>query len=223
MPPSTPPCSLAQVCDPPGTVLMTGAGREVAGQIGAMSQSYLRQWGNTNGGAAGAVPVACAPLRTLMAKNASLGAGADFLSLDVEGAEEQVIRTVDPARFRVILIELDKHDPAKNGRVIRYVHDAGLRRSAAKNRIGGGGVAFFNRGVPLHDDTREWAKLEARLAELAAGPAEGRAQLASTHREFMFQRALAAAVASTEARGARGGSARRAERRKDGERAHPQQ
>ena len=49
--------------------------------------------------------VPCKPLNDLMA-DANLPPVVDFLSLDVEGAEWDVIRTVDPRRFKVILVEM---------------------------------------------------------------------------------------------------------------------
>ena len=47
--------------------------------------------------------VECRPLATLM-HEAGL-ADATFLSLDVEGAEEQVLSTVNPAAFKLMVIE----------------------------------------------------------------------------------------------------------------------
>ena len=54
---------------------------------------------------------------------------ATFLSLDVEGAEELVLRTVRPDAFDVILVEMDGVDPNKDARVERAILDAGLNRT----------------------------------------------------------------------------------------------
>ena len=45
----------------------------------------------------------CAPLQRIMAE-AGLADAADFLSLDVEGAEALVLRTVHPASFRFLMV-----------------------------------------------------------------------------------------------------------------------
>lgn len=60
---------------------------------------------------------------------AGLAKGADFLSLDVEGAEELVIRTVDPSIFRVNMVEMDQYNLPKNAGVDAYIRRAGLRMS----------------------------------------------------------------------------------------------
>ena len=65
--------------------------------------------------------VPCKPLGALM-DDVSLPAVVDFLSLDVEGAEWNVIRTVDPARFRIIFVEM----PGEGGNLtvpLQRVHD----------------------------------------------------------------------------------------------------
>eukprot|EP00316_Scyphosphaera_apsteinii_P002089 CAMPEP_0119298412 /NCGR_PEP_ID=MMETSP1333-20130426/596_1 /TAXON_ID=418940 /ORGANISM="Scyphosphaera apsteinii, Strain RCC1455" /LENGTH=287 /DNA_ID=CAMNT_0007299515 /DNA_START=132 /DNA_END=995 /DNA_ORIENTATION=+ len=72
------------------------------------------------------VLVPCRPLATLMAE-ASIWK-ADFLSLDVEGAEELVISTVDPALFKVIVVELDGRNRSKDDNVKARLHAAGFRQ-----------------------------------------------------------------------------------------------
>ena len=57
--------------------------------------------------------VPCKPLGQLM-DEARLPEVVEFLSLDVEGAEWQVIRTVDPARFKVIIVEMPAAEGTKN-------------------------------------------------------------------------------------------------------------
>ena len=51
---------------------------------------------------------------------------ADLLSLDVEGAEAIVLRTVDASRFRVVLVEMDGLAPAKDEEVHRLLSAGGL-------------------------------------------------------------------------------------------------
>ena len=87
-----------------GHVDITVAGGAVGGQASLMSERFKRTWGHTNDAPTTAVP--CAPLSKLMA-TAGLHKGAGLLSLDVEGAEAAVLRTVDPAAFAVVLVEMD--------------------------------------------------------------------------------------------------------------------
>lgn len=122
------------VCSRPGHVRMTRGGKEVAGQLGAMSAAHVRTWSQWNGagakgrGAANAtVDVPCRPLPSLMA-SAGLR-GATFLSLDVEGAEELVVSTIDPLDFAVVMVEMDGTDAAKDERVHALLLSAGLSYS----------------------------------------------------------------------------------------------
>lgn len=76
------------------------------------------------------VTVPCRSLTELMQ-----GAGlprAAFLSLDVQGAEEQVIRSVDPRAFQLICVEVDDWRPeeaAKNRRVEERILASGMVRA----------------------------------------------------------------------------------------------
>jgi hypothetical protein len=59
-------------------------------------------------------------------------AEADFLSLDVEGAEVKVLRTVDPAQFKTVLVETSigyaAENVAKNAAVDALLTRGGLVR-----------------------------------------------------------------------------------------------
>lgn len=100
---------------------ITKHGGAVASQLSALSSNMK---GSAFRGQSVAVP--CAPLRQLMA--AARLKRAHFLSLDVEGAEDMVLATVDPAVFSVVLVEVSGHDPAKDGRVLTRLAAAGLFR-----------------------------------------------------------------------------------------------
>lgn len=127
-------------CDPPGVIRMSMQGGPVAGQIGAMSDSFVKRWGGAGQkqrrgqwGVSGngvlttnkSYEVPCKPLRVLM-EDAGLS-GAHFLSLDVEGAEDKVFDTVSPAAFGLVMVEVDEHDPPKDERVRRRALGGGLR------------------------------------------------------------------------------------------------
>ena len=59
-----------------------------------------------------------------------LPSGADLLSLDAQGAEELVlISAVDPAVFKVIMVEMDGFDKAKQRRIHSLILKAGLKQA----------------------------------------------------------------------------------------------
>ena len=115
------------VCDTTaaaGTVNMTVGGKNMAAQIDAMSQVQRdRIWGR--GREYNSVRVPCKPLGRLM--QAAGTDAAHLLSLDVEGAEERVLKTVDPACFAVVLVELDGTDKARDERIHTMLTAAGLQ------------------------------------------------------------------------------------------------
>jgi hypothetical protein len=66
------------------------------------------------------IPIACQPLRDILAAHSNdtehHSSYFDMFSLDVEGAELEVLKSLDFAQagFGVILIEADQHNVAKN-------------------------------------------------------------------------------------------------------------
>ena len=70
-------------------------------------------------------PVRCRPLSDIL-RDSSLSGPIDFLSLDVEGSEAQVLRTVDPARFGAVLLESVGPGTAASRQMLEV---AGLRRA----------------------------------------------------------------------------------------------
>lgn len=105
------------------TVLMTEHGENVAAQVSEMSAKFRKRFQNVNQPAQ-TVSVPCRPLARLMS-SAGFDA-AHFLSLDVEGSEERVLETVDPACFAVVLVEMDGLDPRRDARVHATLTQAGL-------------------------------------------------------------------------------------------------
>lgn len=114
-----------------GVARVTLSAGPTAGQVENMAKSFLQQY-YSGRGVAGTVEVPCRPLGTIMAASgADGGAGWDFLSLDVEGAEAIVLQGVDASLFKVVMVEADGHDAAKDARVEAMLLGAGLRRATA--------------------------------------------------------------------------------------------
>ena len=129
-----------------GFVNFTRSGVNVAAQLNTMSKLFRKRHGNANKPAEHEL-VPCRPLSTLMA-DAGLRGGANFLSLDVEGAEEVVLQTVDPICFDVVLVEMDGTNPARDRRVHDRLEAAGL---AYQRNLG-----THNSGVYLRPKRMRW-------------------------------------------------------------------
>ena len=113
------------VCTPPQRSLMvTASGGAVSGSVETMSARFIKAWSSVNKPTE-RVEVPCAPLSQLMAE-AGLATGATLLSLDVEGAEAAVLRTVNVALFQAVLVEMDGTSPAKDLDVHRILSAAGF-------------------------------------------------------------------------------------------------
>ena len=114
----------AAACRTPGFVNVTLAGDNVAASPEAMSPGFHRRFGRANRHWRHE-RVPCLPLSLIMA-DTGLRDGAHFLSLDVEGAEETVLQTIDPACFHVILVEMDGTDRPRERRIHTRIEQAGL-------------------------------------------------------------------------------------------------
>ena len=140
----------------PRTVNMTTGGGPVSGQVDAMSAAFVKlHWREHHS----TVEVPCRSLTEIMS-----GAGHDsaaFLSLDVEGAEDKVLEAVDPAVFKVVMVEWPQYEDAKNERVHALLTRAGLRfhRTLHKGLMRAGGrqrvyvradASVVSRCAPLH-------------------------------------------------------------------------
>ena len=122
------------VCRRPGRVNVTAHGGGFAGMPSEMSAAYIRSWGRRIPQRHAVVEVPCRSLTSLMQDN-GLPSGAEFLSLDVQGAEELVLRAVDPAVFKVIMVEMDGFDKAKESRIHSLILNAGLKQANASFRV----------------------------------------------------------------------------------------
>ena len=149
------------VCKEAGYVNFTLQGVNVAAQVDAMSPLFRRRHGRANHHWEHE-RVPCRPLSDLMAE-AGLRSGAHFLSLDVEGAEERVLETIDPACFTVVLVEMDGTSPKRDRRVHQTLEAAGL--------IWQRGLATRNSGVYLRPVRARWRLHNRRPGKRWAGRA----------------------------------------------------
>ena len=97
------------------------------------------------------VDVPCKPLSVILSEHGF--AGADFLSLDVEGAEDKVLATVSPDAFTVIMVE-------NNG--ISQKRVASLMRAASMRRARNVSVPFSD--VWVRPGTKELVVAGARIS-----------------------------------------------------------
>ena len=124
------------------TVPIAVEGYAVSGQLELMSPSFIRTHRKEGPGLLRNSNISHVPCRSLQSilrlpsPLPSTRPSFDLLSLDVEGAEERVISTVDPAAFAVIVVEADGTDRAKEQRVEKIILEAGLRRQARGGGIG---------------------------------------------------------------------------------------
>ena len=114
----------AAVCKDIPSITMTLQGGPAAGDVRKLSRRQLRRFN-----ASQTVEVPCRTLTEIMA-TAGL-ASADFLSLDVEGSEDKVLETVDPAVFGTVLVEVEGKSPEVNDRVHTQLVRAALKPAAS--------------------------------------------------------------------------------------------
>jgi len=144
------------VCSGRGEVEFTERGGAVAGQLSTMAASHRAQWGAQQGMSAVMVP--CSSLDAIM-DEAGL-ANATFLSLDVEGAEELVLRNVRPQRFSVLTVEIDGRNPERDGYIYDTMAAAGLRNASSLWLPFGGNFLAPGLSIPAalpvaHDRSRQ--------------------------------------------------------------------
>lgn len=153
------------VCAEGGNVTMTSSGGPTSAQIGAASERHVKTWKlNLDR----VVTVPCRPLSRIMEQALPAPHHASFLSLDVEGAEDIVMETVDPALFDVVLVEWtdgSEGDNEKNRRVHRRLTNAGLRFASDSfgERFRGSRV-YLNRKVRAYPVTEPTILSELNVA-----------------------------------------------------------
>lgn len=102
-------------CEYERTIDFTIDGGPIAGSMQHMTNSFLNQY--HGGTQPKTVPVYCGPISHQLCL---LGITTiDFMSIDVEGAELEVVRSIDFTQVdvHVIVIEADNHNPEKNSAV----------------------------------------------------------------------------------------------------------
>ena len=90
--------------------------------------SFREHWWNGMSPEKDGLPIACRPLSYVLG-NVSVPFFADFFSLDVEGAELQVLSSVDfnKSAFGVLVIEADGQSHEKDGKIRKLLLSKGYR------------------------------------------------------------------------------------------------
>jgi len=126
----------AAVCQESQTVhWVTSDSVAVNGIFEFAAPSFRKKWWGDNDKAllAESTPVHCSPLQDLLAQHVVVGYDQhyyfDFFSLNVEGAEFQVLKSIDFSRtgFGIIFLEADKHDILKNDVARMFLEEKGYR------------------------------------------------------------------------------------------------
>jgi FkbM family methyltransferase len=116
----------APSCPNGQVVQMSRAGGGVAAVVDFASHSYMAKWGHHMGSPQERVNVTCREMRDIMRDAGH--AHAHFLSLDVQGAEEVVLRTADIRSFSTVLVEAEGTAKEKNRRVHDLLLSHGFRQ-----------------------------------------------------------------------------------------------
>ena len=115
---------------------MTVTGEEEAADVDAISKSYLKDLIRRYKVSNQTITVPCRSLTDIMQEMNN--SHANFLSLDVQGAEDKVLATVDPQRFDVIMMENDGRDREKEQRAIRRIQRSGFHETHDVHVFGSG-------------------------------------------------------------------------------------
>jgi FkbM family methyltransferase len=106
----------AAVCNTPQTVHYVE--RAAVSGVWEFASDTFRQywWKDIAVDLKDTIPIQCEPLRDILAKHSADISYFDIFSLDVEGAELEVLQSIDftMAGFGVVLVEADQHNVTKN-------------------------------------------------------------------------------------------------------------
>ena len=116
------------VCSGRGTIAFAKGKGAFSAAPATVSPNMIKRWGKNKAfpDLADTVAVPCQSLSSLL-QEAGFGSGPiDFLSLDVEGAEAQVLETVDTSVFQMVMVEADGFNRSKEARVAELLREGGL-------------------------------------------------------------------------------------------------
>ena len=149
-----------------GTVDFTLTGGGVAGQPDIFPVGFAETFRTGLSEKEATVQVPCKPMSAVLSDHGLLA--PDFLSLDVEGAEEIVLSTVDPSVFKVIAIEWSG-DAKRLRRIHNRLQGAGLRWERTPNvgKLTGNrlylrvdafdGLGQAAQSTVVHSDHKRWS------------------------------------------------------------------
>ncbi|KAL1522052.1 hypothetical protein AB1Y20_021697 [Prymnesium parvum] len=160
------------VCEEKGEVTMQAGGGTVAGVVGQMATSFAAKWKTAHKSCDGLPCLAAVPCQPLPAIMIEAGfPRVNFLSLDVEGAEEVVMKTVmrtagteDDFPFDVVMVEIDHRNRTKDDRVVAMIKSAGLKQIPIPQAPGSRNALFVR---PTIGDTRPSATVTRPLGHAA--------------------------------------------------------
>ena len=138
------------VCNSPRYVHFIESGDgAVTGILEFMAPSFRAAWhgADTRELEKAAKTITCEPLRSILANDLGPARHIDFLSLDVEGAELEVLETVDfkKQQFGIIFYEADEHNALKNEMIKSLLEMNGYRFVEHALR------SNFHMNVQFHD------------------------------------------------------------------------
>ncbi|GFH50090.1 hypothetical protein CTEN210_06566 [Chaetoceros tenuissimus] len=98
----------------------------VGGFVEFAAESFQKKWWNENDIKYAKV-VRCRTMKNILLETVGKNYHFDFYSLDVEGAEAEVLSSIDFSKvsFGVIFVEADQHNPQKNDDVKKILNDNG--------------------------------------------------------------------------------------------------
>ena len=120
----------AAVCASKQMVHFLDDGRNGAtsGVVEFMTPTFAREWHEKTNARATLTKIMCESLSEILTQSDVVGSiHVDFLSVDVEGGEFEVIKTLDfdKHQFGVIFYEADEHNPVKNEAVKSFLANNG--------------------------------------------------------------------------------------------------
>lgn len=108
--------------------LEDGGNGAISGVVEFMAPTFAKRWHGETNPKATLTKITCESLSGILSQSDVVGAGhVDFLSVDVEGGEFEVIKTLDfdKHQFGVIFYEADEHNPVKNEALKSFLANRG--------------------------------------------------------------------------------------------------